>query len=150
VLFGFTGAESLFRKENNTASSPETRAGKGGFAMFNEAVKKFKAWITREDVDSLTRLLSKYSLEIDDFARSLESRVKLLEESEASRGEAIEGMLSCVAEPIKPVCDDCISMRLELDAMRSRLDALEAAGKGGVDSKPKRRRGKSDAKELVA
>jgi chromosome segregation ATPase len=140
---------------------------KGGFAMLNEAVKKFKAWIIREDVDSFTLLLSKYSREIDDFVISLESRIKQLEAAEKSRAEAMDFIASS-EESIKPVCDDCVSMRLEMNALRSatdemkaRLEALETAGKGGGEggtvnnmyaapATPKqRRRRKSDAKELV-
>jgi hypothetical protein len=132
--------------------------------MFNEVIKKFKAWITREDVDSLTRLLSKFSLEIDDFANSLESRIKHLEAAEKSRAGAMDFIASSTEE-IKPVCDDCISMRLEMDAIKLRLESVENAIKrngsdsgggesnvlaGTVSNKPKRGRRKNDAKELVA
>jgi hypothetical protein len=131
---------------------------KGGFEMLNEAVKKLKAWIVRENVDSFTLLLSKYSREIDDLAISLESRIKQLEAAEKSRKDALESMVSIEGVEVDTlVCDDCVSMRLEMNALRSaademkaRLDALETAGKGGVDYKPKRGRRKSDAKELVA
>lgn len=139
--------------------------------MLNDVVKKFKAWVTREDVDSLTRLLSKYSCEIDDFAISLDLRIKQLEAAERSRGEAMDFIASSTEE-IKPVCDDCISMRLEMNALRNatdemkaRLEAIEVSQKSGSDGsggqasnvcatpssgKPKLRRRKSDAKELVA
>lgn len=138
--------------------------------MIKEVTKKLKSWVIREYVDSLTNLLSENLCKIDDLARSLDLRVKQLEDAEKSRAEIMDFVASS-AEELNPVCNDCVSMRLELDALRiamdemkSRIEAIEAAGKSSCcgrrtkntqipstasELKPKRGRRNSNAtKEL--
>lgn len=133
--------------------------------MFREVIDGFKRWMTCDDVYSALALTSKTCDRLWAEIESLGSRVRELEAAEKSRTEAID-LVTLNAESIKPVCDDCISMRLEIDALKLRLEALEIAGKssggwgGGQtnntqavpasDSKPKRGRRKSDVKESVA
>lgn len=138
--------------------------------MIKEVIDGFKRWITHEDFDSLTGLLSRHSSRLNDLTESFDSRLKALEAAEKSRADAMDFISSAEEMDINPVCDDCVSMRLELDALRdtmaemkSRLEAVEAAGKSrgrrtkntqtvsaASDSKPKRGRRKIDAanKEL--
>lgn len=130
--------------------------------MFKNVVDGFKRWMTCDEVYSVLESTSKtYDALCAEF-KSLNSRVSQLEAAEKSCGEALEFIVSSTEE-IKPVCDDCVSMRLELDAVKLRLEALEATGKsnGGrrtkntqtstaSDSKPKRVRKKSNAKKLAS
>lgn len=124
--------------------------------MFKDVIDGFKRWMTCDEVYSILESTSKACDAFCAKFESLDSKVKQIEAAEKSRAEAMDFIASS-AESIKPVCDDCVSMRLEMDALRSaademkaRLDALETTWKGGVDYKPKRGRRRSDAKELVA
>ena len=125
--------------------------------MFKDVIDGFKRWMTHDDVYLILKSTSKTCDRLCAEVKSIDSRIKQLEAAEKSRAEAMDFIASS-EESTKPVCDDCISMRLEMDALRSttdemkaRLESLEAAGKSGVDAKPKqRRRRKSDAKELVS
>jgi hypothetical protein len=134
---------------------------KGGFAMFKEVVDGFKRWMTCDEVYSILKSTAKTCDRLCADVKSIDLRIKQLEAAEKSRAEAMDFIASS-EESIKPVCDDCVSMRLELDTMKARLEALETAGKGGGEggqtnnmcatpATPKqRRRRKSDAKEMVA
>jgi hypothetical protein len=139
---------------------------KGGFAMFKDVIERFRWWITCKEVRSATFSLANAFGELSDCVNSLSSRVKLIEAAEKSRKDALESIVCAEGIEVSALkCDDCISMRLEMDTIKSRLEALEVAKKNGCDGnggqlnsmyatpasdKPKLRRRRSDAKKLVA
>lgn len=119
--------------------------------MFKDVIDGFKRWMTDDEVYLIIKSTSEDCDWLCAEVKSIDSRIKQLEAAEKSRAEAMDFIASS-EESIKPVCDDCVSMRLELDTMKTRLEALEIAVKSGdCDFKPKQRgRRKSDAKELVS
>lgn len=73
---------------------------------------------------------------LQDSLFSINRRILVLEDAEKSRADGMDAIITSI-EPGNAVCDECISMRLELDAAKKRLEALES-------KRPGRR--KSDAK----
>ena len=104
----------------------------------SSAIEKLKSFTVPADVYELLIKTSDSLKALSDSVSSINRRVWTLEDTDKSRKDALESMVfteGIEAEAWK--CEDCNLMRLELDGIKKRLEALEL-------KRPARR--KSDAK----